>query len=438
MVENDERVPNRNDNVATPTLWMVNQYAITPDLPGGTRHYDFACELVKQGWNVIIFASDINLALRKHTKLEKGQLWSEEIVNGVRFVWVSAAPYTHNNWRRVWNMLSFVVNFIRVSSQINLTPQVIIGSSPHLFTPVGAWWVARRKHAKFVLELRDLWPQAIIDMTGTSDRKLSVKIMRRIEKFNYKVASKIITLAKGSETYLLQYSVPHDKITYIPNGVHLGNFKMPEEDAVKNSSMWRQKWGFAGFTIIYTGAHGPANALNVILSAAQILLEKGSCVQFALVGDGPTKNMLVAEAKQRKLSNVRFMDPVPKSDIPYLLAAADAAVITLRSVDAFSYAISPNKLFDYMAAAKPIICSVSGDVADLVNQSGVGYSVPPEDPQALADAVIKLAAMPIEELMAMGIRGRNVVEHDFSRVNLANRLVNVIQSANDQKNNSCS
>lgn len=420
-----------DDDRATekPALWMINQYAITPDLPGGTRHYDFGCELVKQGWDVTIFASDINLALRKHTKLGERELWREEVVDGVRFVWVQAAPYQQNNWRRAWNMASFALNFMRVAPHIAPSPRVIIGSSPHLFTPLGAWWVARRKRARFVLELRDLWPQALIDMTGVSENRPSVRLMRLMEAFSYRVAGKIVVLARGSEDYLMQRNVPRDRVAYIPNGVHMDNFGLGIDDTPASRDKWRGEFGFTGFTIVYTGAHGPANALHAVLSAAEILGEQGYEVQFVLVGDGPTKADLMADSDRRGLRNVRFMDPVPKATVPRLLAASDAAVITLRSVDAFSYAISPNKLFDYMAAARPIICSVPGDMAQLVSQSGAGYSVPPENAQALAEAVSKLAALPEHELTAMGTRGRAVVEQDFSRAKLAGRLIDVIRGA---------
>ncbi|MGE5483297.1 MAG: glycosyltransferase, partial [Bacteroidota bacterium] len=144
-----------------PEIWMINQYSITPDLPGGTRHYDFGCELVKSGYRVRIFASDVNLALRTHTKLRNGELWREENVNGVRFVWVRAAEYRINNWRRAWNMLSFAANVLRVGLRLsNCRPRTIIGSSPHPFAALGAWALAKLKRAHFVLELRDLWPQA--------------------------------------------------------------------------------------------------------------------------------------------------------------------------------------------------------------------------------------------------------------------------------------
>jgi glycosyltransferase involved in cell wall biosynthesis len=209
---------------------------------------------------------------------------------------------------------------------------------------------------------------------------------------------------------------------YIPNGVHLSNFKLIDQGRDKQ----REQFGFIGFTIVYTGAHGPANALETIISAAAILHKKRSDIQFVLVGDGPSKDDLVENAKERGLTNIRFLDPVPKGMIPQLLSVADAAVITLRSVDAFSYAISPNKLFDYMAAGKPVICAVPGDVGRLVERNKAGLTVEPEDAIALAEAAECLRSMDNEERLAFGQRGRDLVMREFSREVIVNRLVEIL------------
>ncbi|MEW6227086.1 MAG: glycosyltransferase family 4 protein, partial [Bacillota bacterium] len=208
-------------------VWIVNQYAITPDLPGGTRHYDFGVELVKMGYEVRIFASDVNLALRQHTKLEPGELYREESINGVRFVWVRAATYQKNDWRRAWNMLSFAFNACRVgAARLGGRPEAIIGSSPHPFAALAAWVISKIKRSRFMLELRDLWPQVLVDMGGVSERSVPARVLRLVERFLYRVASRIIILATGSREYLLRRGVLSDKVVYIPNGVHLMNFQV--------------------------------------------------------------------------------------------------------------------------------------------------------------------------------------------------------------------
>lgn len=406
-----------------PEIWIINQYAITPDLPGGTRHYDFGCELVKKGYQVRIFACDVNLALRCHTKLKGNEMWREEEVNGVRFVWVRSATYQRNDWRRVWNMLSFSLNVYRVGVALKERPRAIIGSSPHPFAAFAAWAISRQKHSEFILELRDLWPQALVDMGGMSERSIQAKLLRLLERFLYRSAARIIVLALGSRDYLIRRGVPPEKIAYIPNGVHLKNFAVTcvGESPAATTSRLRAKFGFDRFTIVYAGAHGPANALETVLRAADLLRARKD-IEFVLVGDGPSKCALVQEASRLKLNNVRFMDPVPKEQIPDLLSASDVTLVTLRAVDTFSYAVSPNKLFDYMAAGKPVICAIPGDMARLVTENDAGIAVEPENPEALARAVERMLDMTDAERIAMGRRGRDLVEREFSREKLADKL----------------
>ncbi len=406
---------------------MINQYAITPDLPGGTRHFDFGCELVKRGYEVCIFASDINLALRKHMRLKPGELWQEEENEGVRFIWVRAALYEKNDWRRAWNMLSFSWNVTRVARQVRNKPDVIIGSSPHPFAALAARRLARRSGSRFLLELRDLWPQALIDMGGISEPGPTASILRAIEKQLYRDAHRVIVLARGSRDYLVVRGVAPERIVYIPNGVHLGKFAdggAGEGDA--DHTKRPGEFGSGCFTIVYTGAHGPANSLETILRAATILSATNKSIQFVLVGDGPSKNSLIRQSQKLGLANVIFMDPIPKERIPGFLASADAAVITLAAVDTYSYGISPNKLFDYMAAGKPVICAVPGDMANLVEANGAGISVKPEDPEALAEAAEKLFAMSADDRRTVGQSGRTLVAREFSRQVLIDRLIGML------------
>jgi glycosyltransferase involved in cell wall biosynthesis len=404
-----------------PEVWMVNQYAITPDLPGGTRHYDLATELVSRGFRVKVFASDVNLALRRRTKLQAGELYKVEAWDGVDFVWVRAAEYKGNNWRRAWNMLSFGSNFFRVARAMPRTarPDVIIGSSPHPFAALAAQITARSLGARFFLELRDLWPQALIDMGGLAEAHPGVRLMRFLERYLYARAEKLIVLAKGSQGYLEARGIHRDRVLFIPNGAHLGHFQ-----AGTSRSEARARYGFHGFTIVYTGAHGPANSLETILRAA--ILVKESAVEFVLVGDGPDKERLVRLAQAEGITNVRFLAPIPKGEIPDLLSAADAGVITLMDASAFAYGISPNKLFDYMAAMRPILCSVPGDMAALVEEANAGLVCQPENVGDLAQAALRLSAMPERERQTLGQNGYDFVFRHFRREVLADRLASAI------------
>lgn len=405
----------------------MNHYAITPDLPGGTRHYDLAAELSRRGFRTKVFASDVNLALRKRTKLAPGELYRVETYDRAEFVWIKATEYERNDWRRGVNMLTFARNVAKVGTLVGHSPypEVIIGSSPHPFAALAALRLARKLGSRFFLELRDLWPQALVDMGGFRETHPAVRFMRQLERYLYAHSDRFIVLARGSLEYLERLGIPNERVVFLPNGVHLEHFqrRLPRDAT-------RAQYGFDRFTVVYTGAHGPANALETILRAADFL--RNDPVDFVLVGDGPSKDRLRRQAAQQRLGNVRFLDPVPKSEVPDLLDAADVAVITLKNAKAFAYGISPNKLFDYMAAARPVICCVPGEMAQLVRDAGGGLVCPPEDPAALARAVRRLRQMTPEELHAMGQNGRQHVEQRYRREVLVGHLIEAIDQQPSQ------
>ena len=404
-------------------IWMINHYAITPDLPGGTRHFDFAGELVKKGYKVKIFACDVILGKSKeHAKLEEKKLYSIENINGVEFIWIRAATYERNNWRRSWNMLTFAINCYKVGSKFKDKPEVIIGSSPHPFTAFAAVKLAQKLKVKFFFEIRDLWPQVIVDMGKLNQYHPITQAMRLLEKYLYRAADKIIVLAEGSKNYLIgKRGIKEPKILCLPNGVHLNNFYYKEDRDVL-----RKLYDFTKFTLIYTGAHGPANALDTILRTADKLKENKK-IEIVLVGDGILKEKLLKQSKEMKLNNVRFLEPVPKDEIPGILTAADAAIITLKKVKVFSYGVSPNKLFDYMAARKPIICAVEGEMAEKINKIGCGISTIAEDEKSMAEAIISLINLPQDELKKMGDNGYKEIKKNYSREKLAQRLISLIE-----------
>lgn len=401
-------------------VWLVNQYAISPDLPGGTRHYDLGVELVRAGKVVRIFAANVNLALRQHVRILNSKPWLEEEINGVRFEWVQTNTYRKNNWRRVLNMLNFSWNVYRVAMKQKVCPGVVIGSSPHLFAALAGLRIARKLGCRFILEVRDLWPQTLVAMQGLAESHPVVKVLRWIEHYLYINAEHVIVLTEGVIPYLVKKGVPRQHITFIPNGVHPEHFviRQAREDT-------RRMYGFDRFTVVYAGAHGPANSLHTVLEAAnQMRSEPG--VEYVLVGDGPSKVELQNRAQRMALPNLRFMPPVSKVEIPDLLAAADAAVITLKDTSTFYYGISPNKLFDYMAAGKAVLCAVPGEMAKMVAENRCGIAVPPEDGAALAEGTRQLAGMSTAELDEMGARGRDFVHRRLSRTQLARELIKLV------------
>lgn len=262
------------------------------------------------------------------------------------------------------------------------------------------------------MEVRDLWPQTIIDMGVMGPSHPIIKALQVLERFLYHRATRIITLLPMSHEYITACGISRDKIIWIPNGVDLSRFSRASTKPANHD----------GFQVMYLGAHGQANALDVLLDAARIIQERGlSEIRFVLMGDGPEKPRLIKMAEELGLENVEFRNPVPKSKVPDVLTEANVTVFILNDITLYRYGISLNKLFDYLAAMKPLI--LAGRPANNpVDAAYCGFTIQPRDPEAMAEAIIRLYEMPQDAREEMGRRGRDYVEkhHDIAR--LAERL----------------
>ena len=388
-------------------LW-VNHFAAAPDMGGGTRHIELARELVRRGWGVTIAASDFHLHRRAYARRRDASDRTAiyERVDGVDVAWLWAAPYAHNDARRVRNWLSFSRSLMNVDLR-DRRPDLVIGSTPHLFAAWAAYRVARRYRVPFVLEVRDLWPETL-QATGSS-RGPAYAALWLLARWLYRVADHIVVLAPGVKRYLFAAGVPERSLTLIPNGVDTTEFNgsaPTPRDALR---------------LVYAGAHGPLNGLDAVLEAAQILAAEPR-VSFVLVGDGPAKSELRDRANRMGLSNVSFIDPVPKSDVPRLLASCDAGLMVLREAQLFSFGVSPNKLFDYWGASLPVVSNVGGDVASWVGAAQGGVQAADASGRALADAIRRLLEASPVERVRMGASGRRWVEREHDRRVLAGRL----------------
>ncbi len=273
------------------------------------------------------------------------------------------------------------------------------------------------------MEVRDLWPQTLIDM-GVPKWNPFVIILGLLERFLYKRAKKIITLLPKAHEYIENLSIPAEKIIWIPNGVDLEKFPPLGKDSLNSGT----ELSSDEFVITYTGAIGKANNLDVAIEAAKILRRDYPNIKFLFVGDGPEKVRLLEVVKEGKINNVEFRLPVAKNKIIEIILKSDALFFHLQDSPVFKYGISSNKLFDYLASGKPIIFS-SNSINNPVEEAGAGITVPPDDPQALAEAIIKLYKMPEEERVKMGMNGRKYVEKYHSIPVLVDKLEEVIKEA---------
>jgi len=390
-----------------PRLWLINQFANTPDLPGHTRQYEVAAGLVGLGWRVGVFASDFNLTQRRYRRLRFPLLCSSERPAGIHWSWLWVSPYSQNNWKRQLNMLSFCLHLVLrllpaalLSRLRGRDPDVILASSPQLPAAFTCLWIARLIGIPFVLEVRDLWPQVLIDQGGKSPNSLMVRLLELIERNLYKNSQLVVVLAQGAERYVRELGAR--RTVWLPNGPDLELFA-PEPLPPDQPT----------FTVLYAGAHGDANALENVVSAARLLEQRNSPIRFRFIGDGPEKQTLIQLAAD--LKTVEFNDPVPKAEIPAQMKQADAILLSLRDVPLFRYGVSPNKLYDAYAIGRPVITTVAGSINSEVETHRLGVTAEPGDPLALADAILCLAQTPRAEREAMAKRAIELAHSTYSR-----------------------
>ena len=410
-------------------IWILNHYATPPDTPGSTRHFDFATEFVRQGHQVSIFASGFSHRMRKEERLEGKQRYRRENIDGVEFVWIKTSPYYGgNDKRRVINMLSYALRVIPLAVKSKGNPDVILASSPHPFAGLAGFIIAKMKRAQFIFEVRDLWPETFVEIGGYSRKSLVVRLLVVLERFLYRRASRIITVLPKLGDYIIKLRIGSDKICYIPNGVSpelFGNIcdELPRDLATLISVVKSNGGVIAG----YTGAHGKADALDTVVEAAKILhCEETGGIHFLLVGDGTEKGKLSSKAENLGLTNMDFLESIPKKAIPTLLQSIDIGLLTKSKTALYAYGMSFLKIFDYMMCAKPVVWAVDS-INNPVAEANCGITVPPEEPEELAKAIVTLSYLSDEERQEIGMRGHEYVMKYHSTPVLANKLLQIMQ-----------
>ena len=289
---------------------------------------------------------------------------------------------------------------------------VVWGTSPPIFQGWTAWLLARLKGIKFLFEVRDLWPAFAVAMKVIRN-PLIIGLSNWLERFLYRHADKLVVNSPGF--------IPHitarggRDIVLIPNGVDPEMFD-PEDDGAE----FRQRMKLEhAYIVLYSGAHGLSNDLGTLLRAAQITAQDPRVV-YMLVGDGKEKPALQQLAQDLDLRNVFFIPSVAKSEMKSVLAAADACVAILKPIELYKTTY-PNKVFDYLAAGRPVLCAIDGVIREVIEKAQAGVYVNPGDPVALAAAIMKLSSTPAEG-QRMGLNGRAYVVQHFNRHDIAERM----------------
>lgn len=405
------------------SVWILNHYAQEPGGAGGTRHFHLAQHLQYQGWQATIIAASVDHATgRQRLLVHENQ--RSEVINGVPFLWVKTPKYTGNSGGRISNILTFTWRVLLHKTTANLpVPDVVIGSSVHPFAAIAGALLARRFCVPFIFEVRDLWPQTLIDMGRIKSSSFMAWTLRKLEIWLYSRAARIVVLLPNAWEYIVPLGIPRQKVIWIPNGVDLGMFPRPADPLPSKL-----------FTLMYFGSHGQANELGSILDAMKLvqLSTNGENIILRIVGDGPLKPCLMIQAGNLGLKNIRFEPPVAKSKIPELAIEADAFILTVMDLPGlYRYGISMNKLFDYLAASRPVIIA-SNAVNNPVLDAQAGLSVEPGQPELLAQTILQLATTSLDERKRMGNAGRKYIEQKHSFTQLSARLATVLDDVYDK------
>ena len=394
-------------------ILLIHQAFASLDEPGGTRHHELARYLADLGHRVSIIASPVSYL----TGVDQPISPLVEDKNGlIRIFRTYTYPALHKSFfHRLISFFSFMFSsFFKALAVRDV--DLVWGTTPPIFQSVAAWLVARLKGVPFILEVRDLWPEFAIAV-GVLKNPLLIKLSFWLEKFLYRHADSIVVNSPGFVAHVLDKGGKNIEI--VPNGADIDQFKVLKKEAARKAMGWPEK-----YIVLYAGAHGMSNDLEVLLEAAQELLAIPDIV-FYFLGDGKEKPQLIEKANSMELVNVKFLPPVSKNEINQSLSAADACVAILKPVEMYKTTY-PNKVFDYMAAGKPILLAIDGVIRGVVESAGCGVFCQPGDSQKLAEAV-RFLYNNQKKAEQMGLNGRDYLEKNFNRKHIADKLAELME-----------
>ncbi len=410
------------------TVWIINEYAGSKYHGMVFRSYYYGRELVKRGYKVYVISGAYHHNLKIFPKIT-GDFTFEEI-DKITYVWVDVPKYKNaHDKKRVYKWFKFGAKILKLPIEKMDKPDLIIDSSASLFHIYSANQLAKKYNAKLFFEVRDIWPLSLIELGGYSPSHPFMRLMDWLERYGYKHADKVISVLPNAKAHMMSQGMREDKFIYLPNGIALEDYKesTPLEEEIKNK-IPKDK-----FLIGYAGTVGHANALRHLIDAAKMVKDRGyKNTHFVIVGNGKDKEYLKKMAKEYDLDNVTFIDQILKSQVSSLLEMLDVCYIGLINQPLFRFGVSPNKLFDYMMAAKPILYAINSGNKP-VEEAGCGISVEAENPKAIAEGIMKLHDMSEEERRQMGERGKKYVIENHAYENLVERLIEAFEKSEEKR-----
>ena len=411
------------------TIWILNHHATEMAFQHGGRHYYFAKYLMEKGYDVRIFCASVLHNSQEDAIDLQGSVSKELIVDGIPFVFVRIRKYRGNGLSRVLGMFDYYFNVKKACKQYP-RPDVIIGSSVHPLACVAAIHLSKRYNCKNIVEIRDLWPESIVEYGLASSKSLLIKLLYRAEKWLYSKANAVVFTMAGGKDYITEkgWDTAHggcvnlNKVFHINNGVdldafegnHIGN-TIEDSDLVDSSS----------FKIVYTGSIRRANNLDLVLDSAKLV--KDLSVKFLIWGDGDQLGRLRQRLIDEEIRNVIFKGKVEKQFVPYIVSQADANFFVLEDSPLFRFGLSLNKSFDYLAAGKPMII-VGNASYSMIDEYHCGFHIRKATAQSFAQTVEQITNLSKVAYENMCMNAKEAAkEYDFKV--LTNKLIAIIEDS---------
>ncbi|MCR4621562.1 MAG: glycosyltransferase family 4 protein [Clostridiales bacterium] len=340
-------------------IWIINHYATEMLFKRGGRHYVFAKYLKCAGYEPVIFGCNAKHNSDRERYIEFDKLWQEQIIEEIQvpFVFVKSRVYKGNGKQRVLNMVDFYLNVKKAAkeyAELHGKPDVIYASSVHPLTLVAGIQLAKHYNVKCICEIRDLWPESLVAYEIVGPKNPAVLLLRKLEKWIYKHADSIVFTMEGAYDYIKnkgwEKNIPREKVFLINNGVDLETY----EYNLKNHRILDADLDNPFlFKVIYTGSIRKANKIDLLVEAAKKL--RGEPIRILVWGSGDQLEQLEDIKSKERIDNIVFKGSVQKDCIPYILSKSNTLFLDPFDESVSKYGISSNKLFEYLAAGKPVL-----------------------------------------------------------------------------------
>ena len=400
------------------SVLIISHAAGTPEIGPNMRTFYLGRKLVSKGYGVNIVGSGV---FHKYLKspLSNVNINEQEVIDGINYSWLSTKQYSKRGLQQVVNQLSFVYRLWKVRKRfIGLKPDYVIFSSPPPLAIYVVNLIVKKSNSKLIFEIRDLWPEIIKELGGFRNNNPYIMLVERSIRIAYSKADAIVSVKPGDLNYIKNTYKPKSLLAYIPNGF--------DHTGVLDDHFEHQLLHYKSFKLVYTGALSSYYAIGSLLEAVKILKSRLMNLEILIAGDGEDREKYLAYKQEHSLDNVHFLGFLSKKYMLSLIKQCDVAFLGLKDTKANRLGISTNKLYEYMYAKSPVIASYRTDY-DVIKESGAGISVPPESPQAIADAIFQFYEMNLDDRIKMGAKGYNYLIKHHTFETISNEYINLFK-----------